>query len=86
MRGSKVVPKKTGKLRRTQPVVQVELEGNEELYKAFAKGDCNKCYGTGRKRKIQDGVFIDPTGRKHLNGDFVQPCKCVPMQLFGYGY
>lgn len=84
MRGSKVVAKKTGKLRRTQPVVQVDLEGNEELYKAFSRSNCNKCHGTGRKRKIQEGIFIDPKGFKHPNGNFVQPCKCVPMQLFGY--
>jgi len=84
MRGSKVIAKKTGKLRRTNPVVQTELEGNEELYKAFSRGDCNKCYGTGRKKKIQDGVFIGSNGKKYFNGNFVQPCKCVPMSLFGY--
>lgn len=84
MRGSKVKAKKTGNFRRTNPVVQKELEGNEELYKAFASSKCNKCNGTGRKRKIQDGIFIDPTGKKHLNGNFVQPCKCVPLCLFGY--
>ena len=84
MRGSRVDAKKTGKLRRTNPIVQTVFEGNEELYRAFANYNCNKCHGTGRKRKIQDGIFIDPTGRKHLNGSFVQPCKCVPMCLFGY--
>jgi len=84
MRGSKVESKKTGKFRRNNPVVQTTFEGNEELYRAFSSSNCNKCNGTGRKKKIESGVFIDRfTGKKHFNGSVLQPCKCVPLALFG---
>lgn len=85
MRGSKVASKGNGKIRRNNPVVQTTFEWNEELYRAFSNPSCNKCFGTGRRAKITNGVSIDQrTGKKYLLGNFVQPCKCVPMCLFGY--
>jgi len=85
MRGSKVASKKTGSFRRNNPVIQTSFVGVEELYRAFSRVSCNKCNGTGRRKKIQDGFSINQaTGQKMFLGNLIIPCKCVPLSLFGY--
>jgi hypothetical protein len=68
---TKVDSKRTGHFRRTNPVVQPELSDDELLMKAFAKENCSKCYGTGRKR-----ILVVRGSR------IMDPCKCVPTSLF----
>jgi hypothetical protein len=52
-------------------VKQPEYSENELLYKSFANFNCNKCYGTGRKK-----ILIVGTERIFI------PCKCIPISLW----
>ncbi len=70
---TKVEAKKTGKIRRTNPVVQPEFSADEDLLRSFSRSTCNKCNGTGRKKILIIGF-----------SRILVPCKCVSTSLWWY--